>query len=118
MIRRNRLLHHPVIAPDGRRCDHPVSDTDRCNLLEEEHPTLMYRAHTESAHYSFEAYGDTEAEARATLAALIATHTAQTGADPDWARSAIADAEAYLIGSGVGYRDRDQLTPASLETPR
>lgn len=38
------IPHYPEIAPDGRRCNVIIRKGRRCNLLEEEHPPLVFVA--------------------------------------------------------------------------
>lgn len=105
--------HAPEIAPDGRRCDFPTGSR-RCGLLAEEHPPILYRAAFESRSFSFEAYGESEAEAHATMARTLRAHAREYGLERSWARDMLdpdaGNVNVYPIAAGHGYRDSERIT--------
>jgi len=109
------IPHDPVIDPDGgRRCDYPIRKGHRCNLLEEEHPPILWRASFESRSFSFEAYGESEDDARAAMGRTLRAHQRQYRLDRGWARDML-DPDAgnvgiYPIAVGHGYRDGERIT--------
>lgn len=69
----------------------------------------VYRVHADSAHFSFDAYGETEAHALQVFSRTIKRHVGQTGATPGWADMMIRDARATEIEVGSGYRDGEHI---------
>lgn len=62
-----------------------------------------YLLEAESRHFSFRAFGRTEAAARDALAAVFARHGEQYGLPADW--SAELDCNVTPVVFGAGYRD-------------
>lgn len=77
-------------------------------------PTLC-RAYVETSNFVFEAFGESENQARAMLRKGWRRHVAQTGADPDLLNRYADDVRIDWLESGVCYRDATRLEPP-LET--
>lgn len=71
----------------------------------------IYRAHVETRHFSFEAFGYTEAQARAALGRGMIDHARQLGADADYLADLVASAEVRHFTPGVAYRDGEAVLP-------
>jgi hypothetical protein len=70
----------------------------------------MYRARLQTGHFDFEAYGSTEADARAALDQGFAEHARQYRMSVETFRSNFADdVEIQSIELGHAYRDRELL---------
>lgn len=69
----------------------------------------FWRAEYVSAHFEFEAYGETEYAAVSALNAALRRHAKQYGCAPGW--YAKDDLYAYQVRLGGGYRDKEEIKP-------
>ena len=71
----------------------------------------MWIATYETRHFSSEAYGATEDEARSALTAGLKAHAAEYGATADWLEEALSaeEWECRLVEAGRCYRDREAM---------
>lgn len=69
----------------------------------------VYVAKLETPSFMFEAYGQTEAEARRALKTTILTHIRQTGADREYFLDDEADWQCQPYVTGFGYRDGERV---------
>lgn len=67
----------------------------------------FWHAHLSTSHFTFDAYGQTEAEARDALKRGIRVHVHQTDASPKYMREALEDANVTRVEMGSCWRDRD-----------
>lgn len=69
----------------------------------------IYRVTGESRHFSFEAFGVTEAQAREAFRAGLSRHCAQNGAGEDWADDMAHGADVTVIPLASFWRDGEAL---------
>lgn len=71
--------------------------------------TTVYRVAADSRHFSFEAFGATEAEARAAFREGLARHCATSGAAPEWAEEIAERADVTPLALPSFWRDCEPL---------
>lgn len=69
----------------------------------------MYKANFESSRFSFEAYGETEKVAIASLKLGLVRHAKQYGIEPDWWVKYEGDINTIEIECGSCYRDYEKI---------
>lgn len=67
----------------------------------------MYKSLFQSTHFSFEAYGETEKVAIASLKLGLTNHAKQYGIESDWWHECEGDIYTVEIHCGSCYRDND-----------
>ena len=71
----------------------------------------MYKAMFDSRNFSFEAYGETEEVAIASLKVGLTNHAKQYRIEPDWWEVYSGDIFAIEIECGSCYRDNGEKIP-------
>jgi hypothetical protein len=69
----------------------------------------MYKATFQSTHFTFEAYGETEKVALASIKVGLSRHGAEYGIEPDWWHECEGDIYTFEITLGSCYRDNEQI---------
>jgi hypothetical protein len=69
----------------------------------------MYKSLFQSTHFSFEAYGETEKVAIASLKLGLTNHAKQYQIEPDWWHECEGDIYTVEISLGSCYRDNDKI---------
>jgi len=69
----------------------------------------VYLAQLETEHFTFEACGKTEFEARAVLERAWERHAAQTGAQPEYVRLHMEDVGVTRLEPGQCLRDGERI---------
>lgn len=70
----------------------------------------LYRAWIDTWNYAFEAYGESESEARDALKRALLGHAIQCECSSAWIASVAKEANKMLAECGVGYRDSEMIT--------
>lgn len=70
----------------------------------------IFRAELDTRHFSFEAYGTTEENARQLMVITLVRHAVQTGISAaDLIEAMRGSINVYRVAVGQGYRDREPL---------
>ena len=69
----------------------------------------LFRATLDTRHFTFEAFGTTEAEAMETLAGGLVRHAGRHMLDADWADEDLMGVEPVEIETGICLRDGEPI---------
>lgn len=69
----------------------------------------IFIATLDTRHFSFEAYGNNEDEAKAVLESALRKHAKQYSLQPEWPDAMIDGCEVREVAVGLGYRDREPI---------